>query len=231
MEVLGPTSIQKQIVDPELDMALIKNVISSVEATHLLELAEGRWQRSLTTRGSPKDLHVQQRTSGGNGECLSMESATRTSYEVHLKNGESAVVDRVLARVATLTGQPLENIELPVLLRYRAGDHFEVHHDGSVRNMTFVIYLNDVPEGGETYFPKLGLKIRPVACSAVTWRNNICDGTDIIADPRTFHAGLPPAEGYTKYVMVCFVNANPMWDASYIKVVPKEVPSPARAGA
>ena len=62
-------------------------------------------------------------------------------------------------------------------------DHVDVQdHPTARRMLTMFIYLNDVSEGGETYFPKLDLKITP-RC-----------GKLLIFPPLWMfrHAGLPP---------------------------------------
>ena len=53
-------------------------------------------------------------------------------------------------------------------VRYEPGQFNRVHHDGVFRPRTVFIYLNDLPDddGGETYFPRLGIKFTPTqACS------------------------------------------------------------------
>lgn len=76
------------------------------------------------------------------------------------------------------------------------------HHDqnaGSwtpqgVRVFTFFMYLSDVEEGGETYFPKLGIKVRPRLGSAIMWPS-VHDEDMTQTDRRTNHAALPVQAG------------------------------------
>ena len=62
-----------------------------------------------------------------------------------------------------------DKLDALVLKRYQPGpaDAFQVHFDalGKLANryLVFLWYLNDVAEGGETYFPTLNLKISPKA--------------------------------------------------------------------
>jgi hypothetical protein len=60
------------------------------------------------------------------------------------------------------------------------------------RVVTFIIYLNDDYQGGETHFPRLGLSHRGRAGDALYFANT---GPDGAPDPRTLHAGLPPTAG------------------------------------
>lgn len=123
--------------------------------------------------------------------------------------------------MATVAGYPLAHVEQLALIRYRPGEYFKQHHDGSMRAKTVFIYLNDVApgNGGETYFPKLGLKIAPRACTAVLWGNRLEDGS---ADRRMDHEALPltgEGEDCIKFGMNCFVNIGPQRDTSHIRVV------------
>lgn len=65
------------------------------------------------------------------------------------------------------------------------------------RTWTFMIYLNDVEEGGETYFKHLKLKIKPKQGTAVLWNNLYRNG---FPNPKTLHEALPPVSG-KKYVI------------------------------
>jgi prolyl 4-hydroxylase len=61
-------------------------------------------------------------------------------------------------------------------------------------------------DNGETYFPYLGLKIRPLKGAALVWPNVDKDGN---ADMQMRHYGLAP-EKATKYACNCFVNMRPI---------------------
>ena len=60
------------------------------------------------------------------------------------------------------------------------------------RTWTFMVYLNDVPEGGETHFPRLGRRVRPRKGMALAWNNLNADGSP---NRDTLHAGLPVIRG------------------------------------
>ena len=75
------------------------------------------------------------------------------------------------------------------------GDEFRTHADGynlvsAKRFLVCFWYLNDVEEGGETVFPRLGIRVRPQA------------GRLIMFPPFWMfdHAGLPPRSG-PKYII------------------------------
>ena len=52
--------------------------------------------------------------------------------------------------------------------------------------MTIFLYLNDVKEGGETYFPQLGLSVQPKQGRALVWPS-VYDENPHAKDPRTEH--------------------------------------------
>ncbi len=60
-----------------------------------------------------------------------------------------------------------------------------------------MLYLNDVDEGGETNFTKLGIKLKPKAGMLIAWNNLNKDGS---VDTYTQHEALPPRSG-KKYIL------------------------------
>jgi len=103
----------------------------------------------------------------------------------------------------------LNNAEISQIQFYSPGEQFKPHFDAfdpiidkkdyntGQRSWTFMIYLNDVEEGGETYFTNLNLKIKPKTGKAVIWYNLNTDG---LPDTNTTHAGLPVIKG-KKYII------------------------------
>mmetsp|Transcript_49382 Transcript_49382/g.117497 ORF Transcript_49382/g.117497 Transcript_49382/m.117497 type:complete len:259 (+) Transcript_49382:62-838(+) len=226
-----PKAIITQVIKEDPEMVHISNFVSQEEAEHLLHLAEGRWIRSTVTRGLASEL-LGEKCDVSHEEGVEAEqrpqasqevfSERNTSSHVRLGYGESVVVERILARVATVTGYPLENVEKLVMVRYMPGETFMLHHDGAHRPKTVFVYLNDVSDGGETTFPYLGLKVRPKMGTAMMWQNNVPRSDEIgeaIADRRMDHEAVPPADGCIKYGMNAFVSERPQRDCSNIRIV------------
>lgn len=114
--------------------------------------------------------------------------------------------------IADLLGIPREHGETMQGQRYAPGQHFRAHHDyfhatesywaamqrtGGQRTWTAMIYLNDVPEGGATWFPQAGIKVAPRRGLLLTWNNMKLDGSP---NELTLHEGMPVVEG-TKYIV------------------------------
>jgi prolyl 4-hydroxylase len=62
------------------------------------------------------------------------------------------------------------------------------------RILTFYLYLNDVEEGGETDFPRLGLRVRPRRGRAVLWPSVLNSHPNHI-DARSDHQAMPVIRG------------------------------------
>ncbi|KAK9802979.1 hypothetical protein WJX73_002886 [Symbiochloris irregularis] len=84
--------------------------------------------------------------------------------------------------------------ESPQLARYESGQHFLSHEDafptnvaaanGFQRHGTVLVYLNDVAEGGGTYFEHLDLRVQPRKGMALFFFPAFADGTP---DDRALH--------------------------------------------
>jgi prolyl 4-hydroxylase len=111
------------------------------------------------------------------------------------------------ARMAHTTGLPSQWFEPPAVLHYSPGEEFTPHFDflnpavpgqaaelkrGGQRVATFLTYLNDGYEGGETDFPRLNYRFKGKAGDALVFGNVDPSGAP---DQRTMHAGLPPTSG------------------------------------
>ncbi len=74
---------------------------------------------------------------------------------------------------------------------------FNALKDNSITTWTFMIYLNDVKNGGETFFPNLNLKISPKKGTALIWNNLLIDGS---INPYSQHQSLK-VKNSQKYII------------------------------
>lgn len=136
----------------------------------------------------------------------------RSSEGVFLKRGETPLVSALEQRLATLAQCPLENGEGLQVLNYRNGAEYRPHFDffppehstsqfslckGGQRVATLIVYLNTVEDGGETVFPKLNLKFKPVRGDALYFAYT---NTNNELDRMTLHGGAPVHQG-DKWIM------------------------------
>lgn len=111
---------------------------------------------------------------------------------------ENLVIAAINRRIASASETDLSNAEALTVLRYRPGQQYRLHHDAlptpndNQRAKTFIIYLNDGYEGGQTEFPSVGLKFSAQAGDALLFDNCRQDASII---EETKHAGLPVVRG------------------------------------
>jgi prolyl 4-hydroxylase len=129
----------------------------------------------------------------------------RTSTTAWCKSGcaQDPTVQRVMNRIATITGIGVANYENLQLLRYEKGQFYKLHNDyiayhknrmlGS-RVLTFYVYLSDVDEGGGTMFPHLNLTITPKKGRAVLWPSVLNHDPNSL-DNRTNHEAMEVIKG------------------------------------
>jgi prolyl 4-hydroxylase len=109
--------------------------------------------------------------------------------------------------------------------RYAAGQYFRAHHDyfhegesywpamkaaGGQRVWTAMIFLNDVEEGGATWFPQAGVRVKPKRGTLLAWNNMKPDGSPNTA---TLHEGTAVSEG-VKYIITKWFREGPWTPAA-----------------
>lgn len=135
---------------------------------------------------------------------------TRKSKQTWLKDADDPMVAQVSQWVADITDLPVAHQEDLQVVSYPEGGYYNAHFDASfhpdvIPNMnrgcgprlyTFLIYLNDDFEGGETDFPEAGVCVKPKKGKAILFQN-IDNHQDLI--PESMHAGCPVVNG-TKWI-------------------------------
>ena len=141
----------------------------------------------------------------------------RISDQTWLKQADS-----ITRKVENVSGKPKENFEDIQVVKYEKGGFFTTHYDAcdgdesfckrmnghsGQRYMTFLMYLNDDFEGGETVFPNLGVSIKPKKGKALVFFNTDENGI-LIRD--SLHGGNPVESG-TKWICNVWVRLNKMY--------------------
>ncbi|UXH46763.1 2OG-Fe(II) oxygenase [Rossellomorea vietnamensis] len=162
-------------------IVVLGNVLSHEECDELIQLSKDRVERSKI----------------GNTRTV---DGLRTSSSVFLEESHD-VVTRVEKRVSQIMNIPVEHGEGLQILNYKPGQEYKAHFDffsasarpvKNPRISTLVMYLNDVEEGGETYFPKLGLSVSPQKGMAVYFEY-FYDNQEL--NDLTLHGGAPVVIG------------------------------------
>jgi prolyl 4-hydroxylase len=160
------------------------------------------WLIALAHPRVTRALVYDREESGGRAE------GARSNSSVAFDVAQSDIVLMLMrARIAVCANLPLHALEASAILHYAPGEQFEPHFDfldpgvpayardvlaHGQRVATFLLYLNDKYEGGETEFPRLGLRHKGRKGDALLFWSVSLSGAP---DERTLHAGLPPASG------------------------------------
>jgi prolyl 4-hydroxylase len=184
---------QKESLSESPRIRLIRNFATPAECRWLVSSAGGRL--------GPATVFDQE-------TGAQVTDRTRDNSFFIMRIGEMSVLTEVVRhRISSATKLPVPLYEPAQLLHYAVGQRFKPHHDFldpanpayhdslsrfGQRIATFLIYLNDGYEGGETSFPRLGLTYRARQGDALFFANVTHEG---VPDPNTLHAGLPPTCG------------------------------------
>jgi prolyl 4-hydroxylase len=126
-------------------------------------------------------------------------------------------------RIALASGIPLVHMEGATVLHYDVGQEIDNHYDfidpatpnyaeevrtRGERVLTFLVYLNEGYEGGETEFPRLAVTHRGRMGEGLSFSNALPSGEP---DRRSWHAGRPPRSG-EKWLLSQFIrNRRVLW--------------------
>jgi prolyl 4-hydroxylase len=126
---------------------------------------------------------------------------------------ENPAIHALNRRLAAASGSDVRAGEPLQVLRYEPGEQYHQHSDAlpavpphQQRVLTFLVYLDDDYEGGETSFPLAGLNVRGRTGDGLLFRNASADG---MPDPRSVHAGLPVTRG-VKHLASRWIRAAPL---------------------
>lgn len=139
----------------------------------------------------------------GAGDQQSVYDESRTSSTCNLPQDDDKV-HRIKKKISAYLGLPIDNGEPLQGQLYEPGQYFKPHHDYFVgdsytnhclysgnRTNTFMIFLNEGMEGGDTFFPALDKRFKPEIGKAVAW-DLMIDGKfqqDTLHEGTTIHKG------------------------------------------
>ena len=172
----------------------------------IIQRAKGRLTRALVY-----DASVGQTT----------EHASRTNTSVTFGLLDTDFVCLLLqSRMAACLRLPFRHFEAMTVLHYDTGEQNSEHFDfvdpnvpdyerhireRGQRVVTFLVYLNDDYSGGQTEFPRLGVRHRGTGGEGFFFVNAFADGRP---DLRTLHAGRAPSCG-EKWIVSQFIKNQP----------------------
>ena len=182
---------------------LFDDFVSDEVCRWLIGRAAGRLSRALVYEALRKEVTVH---------------PTRTNTAASFDMLETDFVCALTqVRMAAALGVPFRQFEAISVLHYAEGEEITEHFDfvdpkvpdyeqeiaqRGQRIATFLIYLNDDYGGGETEFPRVGVRHKGRKTQGIVFINALPDGS---ADVRTLHAGRPP-KGGEKWIVSQFVR-------------------------
>ncbi|NUR44709.1 MAG: hypothetical protein HOP91_00925 [Sphingomonas sp.] len=192
-------SFETEVLSEDPDIRVFPEFFSKEECEYLIECARPVLRPSFVIDpASGREIPNPIRTSRGVGFPFVDENPA-----IHALNRRIAAASDTDVRA----GEPIQ------VLSYSPGQQYREHSDalpnvapGQQRVITFLVYLDDDYEGGETAFRALGLTIKRRGGDGLLFRNASADGTP---DQRATHAGLPVTRG-VKHVASRWIRAQPL---------------------
>lgn len=194
----------RKVKSNKANIFVIENFLGEEECNKLIDKIEKKPIRS--------------RVYGGKFKAASGVTTFRTSSTASMNPRGFPYIEKIDKRISRHLNIPIQLGEITQGQRYLVGQEFKDHYDffgkGSMkghgekwgnRTWTFMIYLNDDLEGGETHFSALGIKFKPKRGMAVYWQNMDENG---VVNKYTKHAGRPVIEG-KKYIITKWFREKP----------------------
>jgi prolyl 4-hydroxylase len=175
--------------DQGLEIFTIPNFLTDDECDYLCNYIENNNTRSTVAGlGSEKSVYNEGRTSS---------TSTIPDNDPKFQTINNKMYDEL--GISSEYSEPTQG------QIYLEGQYFNYHNDyfegdsytnhclsSGQRTWTFMLYLNDVEEGGETEFPRLNQKISPTKGTAIVWKNSDGTGSE---NPASHHSGLAIVKG------------------------------------
>lgn len=193
----------EKIVNKEPNVSYFHKIFSDEECDRVLNVCNNNFIRSL----------------GYNHEMKkSNETDWRTSSSFEDKNNDLKFHTEKIYNLIRDKFWYIQNfnfgcLERPQVLKYDVGQEYKTHHDyfnypnkfvsDNDRIATVIVYLNDDFEGGETFFPHLNVRVKPIKGSAIFFEYKYIRELN----EMTLHAGLPVTSG-TKYIATTWIRPN-----------------------
>lgn len=182
----------------------IDNFLTIEECDKLIEIASVRLEPSRVYTDK-EDLN---------------DTQNRKSDQAWLNSSHDPLVVKISEKVAELSKYPIENQEDLQVVKYESGGFFKTHYDAcegtksfcermngdaGPRLVTYIIYLNDDYEGGETIFPYLNKKVIPKKGKCAVFRSTDAESGKLIR--QSLHGGEPVTKGQ-KWICNKWIREN-----------------------
>lgn len=204
-QALTPPAGSPRVLDEGIGLAVLPGVVSRPERHWAQVLAGAR-----LTRAEIVDPQTGER----------QQHPARSNREAGFDNSVLDLNIRLIeARMADFAGHPLVHGETLTVLCYGPGEEYRPHRDdlpsvrvandpAGQRIATVLAYLGAPERGGETDFPKLGIKVPATPGDLLRFRTVDAAGQTLV---NALHAGCPVTAG-EKWVASLWVRERPYRD-------------------
>lgn len=171
-------------IDVPIPFYQFENFLTKMECDKIIALQRSENLRSTVSDG--KDTQIDD---------------TRTSFTTYFEPGspnlENDIIQQVKNKILSIMSLSAQYSEPIQGQWYKENGFYHEHYDAcddynqfkyyhGNRTWTFMITLNEVKDGGETYFPKLNASFKPTPGQAIIWYNLDSSG---LAHPLSLHTG------------------------------------------
>ncbi|TYK64495.1 2OG-Fe(II) oxygenase [Colwellia echini] len=185
----------KRFISNDLELYTVDNFLNEVECNKIIKLIRSKLRPSELTSAEA-------------------DAAYRTSRTCDLGKLNNKFMEEIDQRICDMIGIDESYSEVVQGQLYEVGQQFKAHTDyfesheieqfGALmgqRTYTFMIYLNDVEQGGETAFVNVGESIKPKTGMAVVWNSLRPNGR---TNADSMHHGMPVIKGYKAVITKWF---------------------------
>jgi prolyl 4-hydroxylase len=189
----------KQILSSLPWIVLVEDFLTSNECDDLIKLGKEKLKQSEVVNTDT-------------GISMPMDEY-RVCKDCYFDNFENHIIPNFHWKLEQEIKIPKTRYEQLTLLNYSVGGHYVPHWDYFMESIpsyktlteragnriaTSIVYLNDVEEGGATYFPKLDIRINPKKGSMLYFCYDF-------AREETLHTGEPVIKG-EKYIVTTWIR-------------------------
>lgn len=174
----------------------VENFTSPQECERLIEVSED-------VGFKPSYGAMGQRDKDGRRERIQTEFRTSKSAYCLQACDLDTNIQTLTGRMENITGAPHSHLQYLHFMKYESSELYKLHSDYAkehreqlhgVRLLTFLVYLDDVEDGGGTNFPQLNITVQPKRGRALLWPN-VLDEDPNAEEKRTQHQSLPVNKG------------------------------------
>ena len=193
--------IKELLLNKNPEIKIYENFFNNDVCNKIINLSKGKLKQACVGKGT--------------------KNVIRTGRNCYINKEKDEFTRKIINKISNTIGISANNSTNLQIVNYVKNETYAYHYDAfpkdengklldfeaniMQRNISIICYLNNVKKGGETYFPKIDLRIKPELGKMLVFSNTIKNTND--RDPYSMHAGLPVFEG-EKWILVCWFSLH-----------------------